>query len=232
MPSRETPRGWERPVLLSAGFPHEDDEVRASRLHEIEEALLSFTRAVLAQGGRIVLPADRVVAPLVAETAAEYAPPLRTEATGPTRPLVGVLLTEGRDAQLEQALAALGHVTPMFFGDVDRQHTGRHRLTIEAVESVRPSSAVVLGAAPESLDDIRVLQEREVLVQVVGEALAGSLGEPGELWHYDVTRRILQEIEWRVDAPGARHDLDVGRRVPYPYVMQRLVEEWGTDDRR
>jgi hypothetical protein len=99
------PQLWAPPVVLSAAFPAEDDEVHLEQLLEIEEALLSFTRAALAQGRRIVVPGDETVAPLVAQTVAEYAPPARAEGRKGEPPLVEVLLTRGPDLRLEEALA-------------------------------------------------------------------------------------------------------------------------------
>jgi len=219
----------EPPVVLSAGFPDEDDDVPAAQLLEIEEALLSFTRAALAQGRRLMLPADRVVALLVAQTAAEYALLPQTEMSEPARPLIEVVLTEGRDAQLEQALAGLNHVRPHLFGNPKAQHTGRHRLTSDAVREIQPASAVVLGGARQSLDDVHMLREFNVRLYVVGATLAGPLREHGELWEHDITERMLAEIDWGKERGEADIGVDVERQIPYPYLMQRLVQEWRSD---
>ncbi|MGH2948623.1 MAG: hypothetical protein ACRDPC_20595 [Solirubrobacteraceae bacterium] len=226
MDRRDRPQAWEPPVVLSAGFPDEDDDVPSAQLLEIEEALLSLTRASLAQGRRLVLPADPVVVPLVAHTAAEYAEDIRTEAADVPPPLVHVLLTEGRDDQLAEALSGLDHVRLAPFSDPREERRGRQRLTAEALDELGPSAGVVFGGASESLDDLELIRAHGIPLYVIGTALAGRLRERGDLWEYDIVEGALADVDW-----GAA-ETDAERSVPYPYVMQVLVERWGPTDAR
>jgi hypothetical protein len=63
---------------------------------------------------------------------------------------------------------------------------------------------------------------------VVGPTLTGPLLERSDVWERDFTRGMLAEIEWR-ETEG---DVASGLTIPYPYVMQRLVEELGERARR
>jgi hypothetical protein len=223
------PQASEPPFAVSVGFPDEAAEVPSARLLEIEEAVLSLTRACLAQGRRIVLPADPVVAPLVALTAAEYAEELHTEAVARPAPLVQVLLTEGRDEELTEALYGLDHVDLAEFGDLRKSRPGRQRLTDEALAELRPAAAVVFGGATESVDDLMVLRARQIPLHVIETALAGPLADHPDLGEYGIVGRALREVEWQ--AAGRDVIPDAEQAVPYPYVMQRLVEQWRPVDR-
>jgi hypothetical protein len=218
------PQLWAPPLVLAAAFPDEDDEVPFEHLIEIEEALLSFTRAALAQGRRLVVPGDEAVAPLVAQTVAEYAPPARTEQREGEAPLVEVLLTRGPDPPLEEALAGIDRVRPRVARGQEGAGEGRrHPLTVEAVRELEPAGAVVIGGSRESVEDVAVLREVSVPLFVVGPTLTGPLYEFSDLWERDFTRGTLAEIEWQ----EAERELAFDTAIPYAYVMQRLVEELG-----
>jgi hypothetical protein len=216
------PQLWAQPVVLSAAFPDEDDEVPLQHLIEIEEALLSFTRAALAQGRRLLVPGDEAVAPLVAQTVAEYAPPTRAEEQEEGPPLVEVLLTRGPDPRLEEALAGIGRVRPLVARGAEGVREGRHPLTYEVLRDLAPAAAVVIGGSRESIEDVGVLRDLQVPLFVVGRTLSGALADRG-LWEQDFVSGVLGEIEWR----EPEDDVASGLAFPYAYVMQRLVEELG-----
>lgn len=223
MNRHDRPQAGKPPIVLSVRFPDEDDDVPPAQMQEIEEALLSLTRAALAQGRQLVLPADPVAAPVVAQTAAEYADDLGMEAIEVPPPLVHVL-TEGRDDHLVEALSALDHVGLARFPDLRQERRMRDRLTVEMLAEFHPAAGVVFGGASESLDDLKVLTAREIPQYVVGTALAGPLAERREFLGNDITEDWLVETDWG----AAEADVVPGEwSVPYPYVMQRLVERLG-----
>lgn len=223
------------PVLVLAGFPDESDEVpSAELLLEIEEALLSIVRAALAGGRRLALPADPVVAPLVAQVAMEYAPPPQAEALEEAPRLVDVMFSAGRGDPLEEVLAGMGHVRTTGSGEGEPRDGGRHPLTFAAVDDDRPVSAVVIGGQ-SSPEDLVVLRELGVPLSVIGSTLAGPLHEDEGLWMSDVSVEILGRIGWEPsDQPSDRDDrrrspFPYGE-VPYPYLMQQLVKDWNDND--
>jgi hypothetical protein len=216
------------PVLLAAGFPAEHEEdVPAAQLLEIEEAVLSLTRAAFAQGRRIVLPADRIVAPLVAEIATEYALPPRTEEVERSlRSLVVVAFTSGHDDRLQEALAELGDVVEaaIFPAAEERQYTGRHRITRDTLE-LGASRMVVIGGEPGILEDLELARERGLEQVAIGPTLVGAALE-ANLEGSDVVRRLLAEV----GAEEGRWDAGAGEPTPYPFVMQRLLADWAGEE--
>jgi hypothetical protein len=180
-------------------------------LLDIEEALVSLTRAALAQRHALLMPDDPVAALLVAQTAAEYTEPLRTEALERPRPIVHVMLSEDSD----ETLAGFGHVRLW--------PPGPQRLSEDALNALRPSVAVIIGGAAESFQDFEVLRPT-MAVAVIGTALAEPLLA---LREYDVVGPMLRDIEWREGEPEAIPDAE--RSIPYPYLMQALIAELGGD---
>jgi hypothetical protein len=228
------------PVLLLAGFPEETDKsVPPAHLIGIEEAVLSFTRAALASGNRIALPADRAVVPLVAAAAAEYVRPLRTEARAEEAPRVEIALSGGRDPQLEAMLARAAGVAARHFtadGEVRglreeegewHLHTGRHPLTRAVLEAVGPRMAVVVGGDPGLATEVGLIEAAGIELAVIGHTLAdASLRD--DWTEMDPTLDVLERIGW----PGGRGKgqaeaaEDRGEDViPYPYLMQWLFRE-------
>jgi hypothetical protein len=213
-----------RTILLSADFPAEDEAVPASQLLDLEEALLSFARAALASEHTLALPADRIVAPLVAQIAAEYAAPPKMEAAEAPPP-VRVLFTAGRDPELEQALAGHEGAWSPWHGEMLAEARGdRHPLTPEALRTIAPVFAMMLGGGRRLFEDFRMLRELQVPLHAVGAALSGPLREVRDAAEWDVTGQLLDEIGW--GTPIGETDLldEAERRVPYPYLMQRVVE--------
>jgi len=166
------------------------------------------------------VPGDLVVAPLVAATAAEYAPEARTERAEPAAPLVEVLLTQGRDRRLEDALAGLAGVHASAPFDSEAQPTERHRLTTDAVRRFEPAAAVVIGGSRAMVEDLSAVREAGVRAFPIVPTLTGPVRERRELWEGpDLVERALADL-------GSQDD-EEARAIPYPYVMQRLVELLG-----
>jgi hypothetical protein len=99
------------------------------------------------------------------------------------------------------------------FGDPDEPHTGRHRLTSDAVRDIEPACAVVLGCTPVA-GRRQMLQENRVRLHVAGATFAGPLREHGELWEYDITERILAAIWRRTERADADSALTSSSRSP------------------
>ncbi|MDX6623969.1 MAG: hypothetical protein QOE75_1901 [Solirubrobacterales bacterium] len=208
---------WRGAVLLIAGIPEEHDEdVSAAHMLGIEEALLSFARAAFARGHRVIVPADRIAAPLLAMVAAEYRRGPLSESIDEEPPLLGVaVLGEGEDHP-EQSL---GPVLP------DGIDAGGFSSFHELVAEADPSRAFLIGGSPSLGERVTVLRERGVPMHAIGPTLTPSSWEAG-IGEWEASERILGEVEW----PGAtaeepkREAPAAEALVPYPYLMQRLLE--------
>jgi hypothetical protein len=226
--AEHAPSGAEpAPILLLAGFPDEDDEtVGASQLLEIEEAILSLSRAALARGHRLTLPGDPVVAPLVVAVATEYAAPAQTEARSRPPWLVDVLVAGEVDEELSRALTGRRQVRGVSVGEGrEGTHEGRHRLTAAAMDTVRPAAAVLIGGDSTLAQEFALVRAFGVRMGVIGPTLTGDLARGDLSARYDVAAPILERIGWGAGR-GREVAPDHERQVPYPFVMQQLVAEW------
>jgi hypothetical protein len=224
-PAPDFTQRWHPPALLLAAFPSETEDVDLAQTLEIEEAVLSFARAALAQGRKIALPADRVVAPLVSQVAGEYGPTAVTEAGDGSPALVKAMFTEGRDPRLEQALAAGGQVElgQLAVGKVEISGV-RHRLTPAALEWANPERAVVIGEPPALLDELELVREFGVEIATVGPTLSARDIELGNLREHDTVAPMLDEkLEL---GEGEADEL----RLPYAFLMQELVWSWSDEE--
>ena len=218
------PRDWSAraPLVLVAGFP--EVGVTARHLLEIEEAVLSFSRAAFAAGRRIALPGDRLIAPLVSRIAAEYVLPLGSEGAGEGSRPVELMLTEGGDERLEGILAGLEHADWRRVGGGTREepYADRHPLTFEAISVSAPRAALAVGGGAGLVDDLELLREHDVEVAPIVSTLAGPLRKDWERWGTDVASKILAEAGWE----AVSNELAGRPGTPYPYLMQQLVADW------
>jgi hypothetical protein len=214
------------PLVLIAGFP--EVGVTARHLLEIEEAVLSFSRAAFAAGRRVALPGDRLVAPLVSRVAAEYVPPPGSEGAGEGSRPIELMLTEGGDERLEGILARLGHADQLRVGGRKREepYADRHPLTFEAISLSAPQAALAVGGDAGMVDDLELLREHEVEVVPIVPTLAGLPRKGWQRWGTDVASEILAEAGWEAVSRPTGPSL-----TPYPYLMQQLVAGWDEPER-
>lgn len=204
------------------------------------EAVIAVARATFAVGGRIVMPADRAVAPVVASIALDYAAlPATERGHVPPTPLV-VADTGGYDDTLDALLepyAARGAVTR--YGahgeeietrrrerrELDPHGAHRHPVTDMLLERWPLAGAVYVSPDDAADDEIGRLEARGIQVAVL------ALDDPYERerhGHRDAARRMM---EGRRRRWLPREEREKGRRPvpppePYAYVAQRLVAGW------
>ena len=206
-------------ALLLVGFPGEDEDIPATWLLETEEALLSFTRAAMAGGLILAMRADPVAAPLVALTAAEYAPPSQMGRAEPVEPLVEIFSGETADEQLELAFTGLEHAQMFSLGGRLSPNAEDERSTAsggsapapsirQLLERVQPAAAVLLGDTRQLVDDFRALRQHHTPLHVVATFPEANV-ERGDMPEYDVTGRLLAEIDWRDER--IEEDLPIAR---------------------
>ncbi len=207
------------------------------------EALVALARAVFAEGGRIVVPADVGVALVIGTVALEYAQPPVAErrAEAAPSPLI-VMETELTEHAARTLLAPLairgalsyldteGSEVPPDPGAVVTDQPGldeirRQHVSPRMVHATHPTVAVAISPARPALQDLAVLRELQVPTLVFRDSVLESdlVADLGDI--EDPTERLLQQTpEGRWSRPPQPES---ARQVlPYAYLMQRLVAEW------
>lgn len=233
-------------LLLVATSPAPDPE-RRDRAHWAEagvagstarfEATLSVARAAFAAGGRVVMPSDRGMSPIVAALALDYAAAPATERSSePLHPLV-VVDSESSDATLAALLApyaahgAVAHVGPegepvrleQAWDEVrlDSSPSRRQPVTEQLVERWQPAGAVFVSPHEEAEKELELLQASGIQVA----AMAHVDPEHAERWRsHDIMQAFVTEHPGRwadreQAAPGGRRDA----LEPWAFLAQLLV---------
>jgi hypothetical protein len=195
-------------VALLAGLPSEQTDLPLERLLAIEEATLSFARAVIAGEGQLVVLASPGIAEMVGLVAGEYEAVRRTESLEQDR-RPRVILRDGGDLQDAER--------PAFPG-------ARWRSSDAIVEELyRAEAALVIGYVgfDEVTSLMRAVPRVEFVLETLPEQLRAELreqrgqrlgdGEPIDVAHG------LDELSAELEAGGL---------APYPYVMQQLLGRW------
>lgn len=230
-------------VLLVADPPPPHRRPGAESPAGRHEAIVALARAVFAEGGQLVVPADADIALVVGTVALDYAaPPVaeRRVETGPshltvmegggferaTRVLLAPLAVRGALRYLD----AEGAEVRLDLSEVEAEQPGleevrRHRVTSRMVEVTHPTVAVLLSPQRPAMQDVTVLRDFQVEVLVFHDSVLEADLEPELRDTEDPTQRLMRQ------APGERWSRprgpdDVRPVPPYPYLMQRLVAEW------
>jgi hypothetical protein len=228
-----------RVICLWAGsVGHEEP---AEYQFEIEEAVISLARAVLASGGRLALLADDAVSPLVAQVGGEYAEPIRLETShaperGPSPVALIVHVNLAKPTADVLSLLARSGAVDLLVPDPE----GRRLAPWEPGfplpdEHVRDLwHGLVKFAEP-----IAVVAVAEPAIWMAERDLAMGTGVPGflvetatsaQLWAGGAYGEVIDVVRrYATPEPGHEEDSHVGARpwtsTPYPFVMQCLVED-------
>jgi hypothetical protein len=220
------------PVVLLASLPTESEGgAGIDRALAIQEAVLSFARAAYSHGHAVAAPADGFVAPLLAAVATEYQAPARSEAVDarPIQLAVGSWRGEEEEGGRWSRRPAPDGVMRGTFEGFD------HFLAW-----ADPRQVIVVGGGhdepeAEPMERFIRMRDRGVGVHAIGPTLTdAALGHGWGAW--DVTRNLLDEIEWPRRASDRDDDsppLGAEAVVPYAYLMQRLLstdEDEGTPE--
>ena len=241
-------------VFLSASVPNEKRAERYNRVEdaafEIEQAVISLARAVFSEGGRLVFGGHPAISPLVAMVAGEYREPRFTESAKERQsPPVEIYQSRAFEGYLPDEtllMHRLGYASIHWVDAVDEERynpnavsedvqcTGSLRRMRETMlEASHPDAMVCIGGMDGLEDEVAVALERGrgfpiYVLERTGGAAALLRGR-----HLDQLRMIDTEIVTHVDLMRAK--LNDGERlrethirralVPYPLVMQTIVEE-------
>lgn len=250
-----------RTVFMSASVPARG---RAEKFHrikdaflEIEQAVVSLTRAVLSEGGTLVFGGHPSISPLVATVAGEYRPAAFAESRG-ERPTAQVQIYQskifhGHAHEETMLMFRLGLADVRWidkhpdehFDDPPPKSGPRFPLSLLAmrlamIEETRPDAMVAIGGMEGVEEEARIFHDFQsgrpcyVLGETGGACRLLAEQPP---WPIDVidervmverSRRRKEQASERRDPHGLE---DIRRReveaevVPYPLIMQTIVEE-------
>lgn len=222
-------RRWDdrRTVALAASIPEWGD---AELLADLEEAVVSTTRAVLAAEAVLAVAADLAIAGLVASVAAEYTLPWAAEVARERRPPPPVrLFVDALDqtsaAELLSAFASRGVAS--LEGERRGVEFDGRRAVWRLLESVEPVGGLVIGSSEEAVGDIEAMREHRVQVAAIVPNADPELLARSEV--RDPVREALdfEVVQDRQERGGVRRDV-----TPYPFIVQLLVRGWLDEERR
>jgi SLOG cluster3 family len=241
-------------VFLSASVPNEKRADRYNRIEdaafEIEQAVISLARAVFSEGGRLVFGGHPAISPLVAMVVGEYREPRFAE-SAEERQEVPVEIYQSRafegylpdDTLLMYRLgyAAIHWVDAVgderFDPDAPAENVqcrnSLRRMRETMLEASHPDAMVCIGGMEGLEDEVALAIDRGRLFPIyVLERTGGAaaLLRARELKRF---RMIDTEIVTRIEQMRAelgavmKREEKQDRRalVPYPLVMQTIVEE-------
>jgi hypothetical protein len=236
---------------------------RAEKFHriedaflEIEQAVVSLTRAVLSEGGTLVFGGHPSISPLVATVAGEYRPARFAESSD-ERPSAQVRIYQskiflGHAHEETMLMFRLGLADVRWidkhpdenFDDPPPESGPRFPLSLRAmrlamIEETRPDAMVAIGGMEGVDEEARIFHDfrSDRPCYVLGETGGACrlLAERAP-WPLDVIdERVIAERDRRRHDRPERPDgdrlkdvrrEDIARRiVPYPLIMQIIVEE-------
>jgi hypothetical protein len=241
-------------VFLSASVPNEMRAERYNRVEdaafEIEQAVISLARAVFSEGGRLVFGGHPAISPLVAMVVGEYREPRFAESAEMRRSApVEIYQSRAFEGYLPDdtlLMYRLGYASIHWVDAVDDEHfdpdafaenvqcpSSLKRMRETMLEAARPDAMVCIGGMEGLEDEVALALERRHRFPIYVLERTGGAAALLRTRHLDRFRMIDTEIVTRVDRmraelgvavqPGEAH---IRRAlVPYPLVMQTIVEE-------
>jgi hypothetical protein len=232
-----------RYVFLSASVPCRDLDIykKPESAHlDIEEAVISLSRAVFAEEGRLVFGGHPSISPLVASVAANYYPvQFRTEQ--PAQPPVSIyqsLCYEGHIPDTTNLLREMGfaeiiwtraengeHFTP---GSTGTQCTqSMFSMRDRMLQEKKPVAMVAIGGMDGVEDEAARFQSGKNTRPLY--VFRSTWGAAARLADSRKPGIIVAEERWQKLMPPAAQDTTRGRpMVPYPLMMQQLVSDIGS----
>jgi SLOG cluster3 family len=242
-----------RTVLLSASVPSEKRAERYRRIDqaafEIEQAVISLARAVFSEGGRLVFGGHPAISPLVAMVVGEYREPRFAESieerqTGPVQ-IFQSRAFEGYLPDDTLLMYKLGYASihwvdavglERFQPDAEGAETScpnsLRRMREDMFERARPDAMVCIGGMEGLEEEVDLgLKRTPPLPIYILERTGGAaalLRERGNPRLRTIDTEVVTDLE-RMRAKSQHEPLaDMPNRralVPYPLVMQLIVEE-------
>ena len=245
-----------RTVFMSASVParrrSQDFQRIADASLEIEQAVVSLSRAVLSEGGTLVFGGHPAISPLVATVAGEYRPG-RFAASREERPRAQVQIYQskifhGHAPEETMLMFTLGLAEVHWidkdpsenFDDPPPEQGPRFPLSLRRmreamIERGNPDCMVAIGGMEGVLEEARIFRDfhpgrRRYVLQGTGGACL-VIGERAEGPFDFVDKRVMaQRGRRRSERTGVALEAGPGKEpeaavIPYPLIMQTIVAE-------
>jgi hypothetical protein len=241
-------------VFLSASVPDAERADQYHRIEdaafEIEQAVISLARAVFSEGGRLVFGGHPAISPLVAMVVGEYREPRFAESAEERRTApVEIYQSRAFEGHLPDdtlLMYRLGYASIHWVDAMnnerfnpqvlaaDTQCESSLRLMRETIlDTARPDAMVCIGGMEGVEDEVDLALQRGrtfpiyALERTGGAAALLRRRNLGRLRMIDT--EIVTRVERRREEFGvakSAHEMQIQRAlVPYPLVMQTIVEE-------
>jgi SLOG cluster3 family len=241
-------------IFLSASVPsplRQEEYLRVQNAaFEIDQAVISLTRAVLSESGQLVFGGHPSISPLVAMVAAEYREPRLAE-SGNERQQSSIHIYQsrafqGNEPQETLMMYQLGYAELIWTDAVaGERYDPKLRNVSQCTESLRvmrlamiretqPAAMVCIGGMDGVEREVEIFREVEprasifVLEQTGGASqLLPNRRKDVRVMDTPVVERIRERRRERSEAErrvleGSEED---GPVVPYPLIMQMIVDE-------
>lgn len=240
-----------RSVFLSASVPSPDRAEKYLRLQaaqvEIEDAVVSLTRAVLYEGGRLVFGGHPSISPLVAMVAGEYRSPIRLEEEPDRVPSVEIHQLDAYRTELPDAttfMAEMGQALvtwhPMAIEGRETRASGGPRfpsslraMRVAMLRDDRLAAMVCIGGMEGVEEEAELFASLRPGAPVFVMARTGGASailarEPGLNRRFRVIDdELLNELNPRLRRSDEELAAAPLENTPYAFIMQRLVREIG-----
>jgi len=236
-----------RRLFLSASVPSPErpqfyDGEEAHR--QIEDAVISFSRAVFAEGGTLVFGGHPAISPLVAMVAGEYLAPLRAEAGERSRPPVPIEIYQSRafegflpDETL--MMFRLGYARLHWIDAVGGERFdpkaprdqppcpgSMEEMRRRMIGEMQPVAMVAIGGMQGIFDELRIFRDLRQGAPVYSLATTGGaaarLVESRDPGVRAIDLEVLRSLPGHEALRSREGDRPV---IPYPLIVQVLVQE-------
>lgn len=238
-------------IFLSASIPKPERGERYRRVSdapfEIEQAVISLARAVFSEGGHLVFGGHPTISPLVAMVVGEYREPRFAE-SGKDRNAAPVEIFqsqafEGHLPDETLLMYRLGYASITWVEAVDNERyqpdaqnneapcpRSMERMRTRMLDQSSPDAMVCIGGMEGLEAEVKLVIEKLPKMPIyVLERTGGAAGllrnlYPNNLRMID-TEVILRVEKLRADIQSVIEQKRHRALVPYPLVMQTIVEE-------
>jgi len=241
-------------IFLSASIPKLERAERFSRVpdaaFEIEQAVISLARAVFSEGGRLVFGGHPAISPLVAMVVGEYREPRFAESAEERHAApVEIFQSRAFDGYLPDEtllMYRLGYASITWVEAVgDERYAPKSeddetpcpksmkRMRARMLDQSAPDAMVCIGGMEGVEDEVKMMLEKRprtpiyVLERTGGAARLLRDSHPGSVRLIDT--EVIERVEkLRADLrprDAAIQETQHRALVPYPLVMQTIVEE-------
>jgi len=226
-----------RTLFLSSSVPTLEDTERYSRIPdarlEIEEAIISLSRATFSAGGRLVYGGDPTISLLIAMVAGEYLTSRAAEGSDVwrlregdnerKRSLATIFLSPNRQSELSDEILLLHQLGFIEMGNVNLDD---NMIPVQMIEQTNPIALVCIGGTSNEEREIRTFRESRRQSPVYVFATTGGVARNWARRDDNFVRAIDQEVESRLASSNREsgRDQPAFQFRPYALMSQILVE--------